>query len=389
MPRGSGRYGQFGGQYVPPSLIPVLDLLETAYVQCIKSPDFLVSLDKLLSEHVGRPTPLMPISNSERSGATIYLKREDLTNSGGNYSNSAAGQCLLARWMDLKAVVTDAGSGDQGVATASLAAKLGLVCTIYMAEADCRAQEAMVRRMAAFGADVRPVIGDGTMLHHAMSAAIQHWMGHSTTCMYVAGAPGGPHPYPAMIRHFQSVIGREARAQLWAMSEARPSAAIAALGGGSSAIGLFAGLASASVRLIVAEAGGDAANPDEHAASLSYGKIGVLHGAQTLLLRDADGQIAKGRSIASGLTYPAVGPELADLYQRGAIEAQIVFDHEALAALRRLALTEGVLISLEAAHAAVCAFKLAAELSSTEAVICAINSGGGKDMQHLAPARLS
>jgi tryptophan synthase beta chain len=286
--------------------------------------------------------------------------------------------------MGYKNVVTDTGSGDQGVATASVAAKLGLTCTIYMAEPHRRSQDAMVRRMIAFGADIRTVPGDGTMLHHAMSAAIQHWMGAADSCMYVAGGPVGPHPYPAMVHLFQGVIGNEVADQCNAAIGSLPSIAVAALGGGSSAIGLFARFLDEPVKLVVAEAGGSGSDFGRHSASLTCGQPGILHGAQTLVLQDNDGQVTKGSSIASGLTYPGVGPELAHLYTSGRVEADVVTNDEAIKALRYLAEDEGIIVSLEAAHAVAAACSLSQALPKTYSIVCVINSAGSQDNQHLA-----
>lgn len=372
----------FGGQYVAPGLLPILDRLDHEFTIAAADTAFIAKFEELLIDTIGRPTALMRLEHI--GGAQVFLKREDLTNSGGSFGAAVLGQCLLARRMGLGKVVADTGSGDHGVALASVASRLGLEATIYIADTASRTQTSMVDRMRAFGATVMLVPGEAAMLHHAMSGAIQHWMAHGDTCLYVAGGPIGPHPYPDMVRHFQSVIGREVRGQIQARLGRLPTALVAAMDGGSAAVGLFAPFVADPVRLLVAEPGG--AGASEGRAALSHGSPGILHGAYTLLLQDGDGQLRDVGSLAPGMSYPAAGPQLAAWSRQGRLEVVQIPDLEALATMRAIAAHHGVLVSLEAAFGLALAQRVARPLASQDAVVCTVSAGGTKDISHMGEA---
>jgi tryptophan synthase beta chain len=380
-----GRYGSFGGQFVAPVLLPVLDRLEAGFRSAWADTAFHMELTHLLNRFVGRPTPLfdIPAFPSRSGGARIVLKRDDLTFNGGNYANSAVGQCLLARRMGLSAVVTDTGSGQNGIATAAVAARFAMRCTIYMGARDAAAQPQAVKKMRLFGAKLEIVEDADRALSSATSAAIRHWMGHSDTDAYVAGAPIGPHPYPEMVAAFQQVIGKETRLQL-VEGGVLPSAVLSAVGGGSSTIGLFSSFVSdPSIRLIAVEAAGSGESGAPNSARLSQGQRGIFHGAETLVLADAEGQILAANSIAPGLAYPGSAPQLADLVSRGRVETMTATDSDAQRAVRRLAETEGVLICLEAGHALAAAEHVARTMEPHEAIIVMTPSSGDKDIDIL------
>ncbi len=384
-PSRAGRYGSFGGQFVAPVLLPVLDRLEAAYRKAWADPAFHAELNVLLNRFVGRPTPLfdVPAYLERSSGARIVLKRDDLTFNGGNYANSAVGQCLLARRMGLSAVVTDTGSGQNGIAAAAAAARFSMRCTIYMGARDAAAQPAAVKKMRLFGARLEIVDDADRALSAATSAAIRHWMGHSDTDAYLAGAPIGPHPFPEMVAAFQSVIGKEARLQL-IEGGIFPAALFSAVGGGSSTIGLFSAFVSdPAIRLIAVEAAGAGGEGSVGSARLTYGQRGIFHGAETLVLSDAEGQILPAASIAPGLAYPGSAPQLADLVSRGRIETMRITDAEAQKAVRRLAESEGVLLCLEAGHALAAAAKVARTMEPDETVVVMAPSSGDKDIDIL------
>jgi len=382
-----GRYGRFGGQFVAPVLLPVLDRLETAFYEAWGDPVFRRTFEDLLERFVGRPTPIFETVTlaSVNGGARIILKRDDLTFDGGNYANSALGQCLLAVRMGLGAVVADTGSGQNGVAAAAVAARLGLACTIYMGRGDAARHASTIKKMRAFGADLRIVDdADGT-LSAATSAAIRHWMGSSTTTAYLAGAPIGAHPYPAMVGAFQSVIGRETRLQLLEAG-VLPRAIVSAVGGGSSTIGIFSAfVGDRQIRLVAVEAGGAAGDGDPHSARLGRGRPGIFHGAETLVLADEYGQIQPTASIAPGLAYPGSAPEIADLVARGRVETVAIDDNEAREAVLRLASREGILVSLEAGHAVAAAERIAAGHDRNDAVVVMVPSAGDKDLDIIWP----
>lgn len=381
-----GRYGAFGGQFVAPVLLPVLDRLEAGFEAAWADPGFRARLDDLLHRFVGRPTPISEASKllQPSGGARIMLKRDDLTFNGGNYANSALGQCLLAARMGLGSVVTDTGSGQNGIATAAVAAHLGMACTIYVGARDAQRHASAVKKMRAFGADLRIIAdADGT-LHAATSAAVRHWMGTSDSTAYVAGAPIGAHPYPRLVAAFQAVIGNETRLQLIAAG-LMPSAILSAVGGGSSTIGIFSAfVGDPSIALIAVEAGGSGAE-GAHSARLAHGRRGVLHGAETLILSDENGQILPAESAASGLAYPGSSPELANLVASRRVETAMVNDADARAAVQRLAIREGILISLEAGHALAAAEAVAEKLSPSQAVVVMVPASGDKDLDIVWP----
>lgn len=382
--RRPGRYGRFGGQFVAPVLLPVLDRLEAAFGEAWADPAFRRQFEELLVRFVGRPTPIFETVTlaSANGGARIILKRDDLTFNGGNYANSALGQCLLAVRMGLAAVVTDTGSGQNGVAAAAVAARLGLACTIYMGSSDAARHAATIKKMRAFGADLRVVEDADRTLSAATSAAIRHWMGNSATTAYLAGAPIGAHPYPAMVGAFQAVIGRETRLQL-IEAGVLPRAIVSAVGGGSSTIGIFSAfVGDPKIRLVAVEAGGSEGG---HSARLARGRHGIFHGAETLVLADENGQTLPAVSIAPGLAYPGSAPEIADLVERRRVEAIAVGDEEARQAVLRLAAREGILVSLEAGHAVAAAERIARLYDRNDAVVVMVPSAGDKDLDIIWP----
>jgi tryptophan synthase beta chain len=388
MPSSRGRFGRFGGQFVAPVLLPVLDRLEKAFVDAWSDASFHANLDYLLHRFVGRPTPLFESTRfiTPDGGARLLLKRDDLTFSGGNYANAALGQCLLARRMGLNAVVTDTGSGQNGVATASVAAHLGLSCTVFMGAKDATQQTAAAKKIRAFGAELR-IVDDGFgSLHAAISAAIRYWMGHFETTAYVAGAPIGPHPYPMMVGALHEVIGRETRLQM--IDAARlPAAIVSSIGGGSSAFGLFSAfIEDPSIRLVAVEAAGADEVGADRSTRLSTGRRGILHGAETLVLADDDGNIVKTASIAPGLAYPGSAPQLAHLVATGRLEVVAIGDKAACDAVRRFARQEGVLVSLEAGHALAAAEAIARQLLPTDTITVMVPSSGDNDINVVWPA---
>ncbi len=384
-PARPGRYGSFGGQFVAPVLLPVLDRLDAAFETAWADRVFRAEFERLLHSFVGRPTPISELGAfvAPGAGARIVLKRDDLTFNGGNYANSALGQCLLARRMGLESVVTDTGSGQNGVATAAVAAHLGMTAVVYIGAQDADRYAGTVKKIRAFGADLRVVADAEGTLHAATSAAVRHWMGNSENTAYVAGAPIGAHPYPRLVSAFQAVIGNETRLQLIGTGQV-PSAIISAVGGGSSTIGVFSAfLTDPGIRLIAVEAGGDGG--PAHSARLSKGRRGVLHGAETLVLSDENGQILSARSVAPGLAYPGSSPELANLVATGRVETMTIGDAEALDAVRRLAEREGILISLEAGHALAAAEAMASTLPPSASIVVMVPASGDKDLDIVWP----
>ncbi len=351
------KFGPYGGQFVPETLMPALIELDEAYRLARDDPDFQEELSHLLETYVGRPTPLTFAGNLSRElgGARIYLKREDLAHSGAHKINNALGQALLARRMGKRRLIAETGAGQHGVATATAAALLGMECVVYMGSVDIARQRPNVLRMRLLGAEVRTVESGSRTLKDAVNEAIRDWVTHVEDTYYLLGSALGPHPYPTMVRDFQRVIGEEARGQILAQAGALPDACIACVGGGSNAIGLFyAFLEEPNVRLIGVEAGGSGIETGRHAARFSdplMGRPGVLHGAYTYLLQDEDGQMMQTHSISAGLDYAAVGPEHAYLREMGRTEYTYVEDGEALAAFQTLALSEGIIPALESAHA--------------------------------------
>jgi tryptophan synthase beta chain len=364
---GRGFYGAYGGRYVPETLVPALDELEQGWNEIKDGPGFRLELEQLQATYVGRPTPLY---RSERLGEdrTIYLKREDLCHTGAHKINNAVGQALVARRLGKKRIVAETGAGQHGVASATVCARFGLECVVYMGSEDMERQKPNVERMHLLGAEVRAVEFGTRTLKEATSEAIRDWITNVETTHYMIGSCVGPHPYPELVRELQSVIGREAREQMLAAESRLPDAVVACVGGGSNAIGLFAGfLEDADVRLVGVEAAG--------AASLGSGRTGVLHGARSSLLADEDGQIADAHSISAGLDYPGVGPEHAFLRDTGRAEYRAATDEEALAAFRLLAEREGIIPALEPAHALARALDLDAEL-----ILVGLSGRGDKDL---------
>ncbi len=362
-----GLYGPYGGRYVPETLVPALDELEAGWRESWQDPSFRSDVDALGAEYAGRPTPLT-LSERFAPGRRLYLKREDLLHTGAHKLNNALGQALLARRLRKTRIVAETGAGQHGVATATVCARFGFDCAIYMGAEDMRRQRPNVERMGLLGADVRPVEFGTRTLKEATSEAIRDWITNVGDTHYLIGSCVGPHPYPEIVRELQSVIGREAREQILAAEGRLPEVAVACVGGGSNAIGLFAGFVDdAAVRLVGVEA--------EGAASLATGRSGVLHGARSSLLADADGQILDAHSISAGLDYPGVGPEHAFLRDTGRAEYVSASDDEAVAAFRRLAGTEGIIPALEPAHALARVADLDAEL-----VLVCLSGRGDKDL---------
>jgi tryptophan synthase beta chain len=362
-----GFYGAYGGRYVPETLVPALDELEAGWAQIKDDPGFRLELEGLQATYVGRPTPLY-LAERVGDGKRIYLKREDLCHTGAHKINNALGQALVARRLGKQRIVAETGAGQHGVAAATVCARFGLECVVYMGSEDMERQKPNVERMHLLGAEVRPVEFGTKTLKEATSEAIRDWITNVETTHYMIGSCVGPHPYPELVRDLQSVIGREARDQILAAESRLPDAVVACVGGGSNAIGLFTGfLDDPDVRLVGVEAAG--------AASLGSGRAGVLHGARSSLLADEDGQIADAHSISAGLDYPGVGPEHAFLRDTGRAEYLAATDEEALAAFHLLAEREGIIPALEPAHALARALDLDAEL-----VLVGLSGRGDKDL---------
>ena len=360
-------YGEYGGRYVPETLIPALDELDAGWRDAQADATFAAELDRLGREYGGRPTPLT-LAERFAPGKRLYLKREDLLHTGAHKLNNALGQAVLARRLGKQRIVAETGAGQHGVATATVCARFGLECVVYMGAEDMRRQRPNVERMGLLGAEVRPVEFGTKTLKEATSEAIRDWITNVETTHYLIGSCVGPEPYPEIVRELQAVIGREARAQILEAESRLPDAAIACVGGGSNAIGMFAGfLDDGDVRLYGVEAAG--------AASLGTGRTGILHGARSSLLADEDGQIVDAHSISAGLDYPGVGPEHAQLRDSGRVEYRAATDDEALDAFRRLAETEGIIPALEPAHA----LARAAELEGDVIVVC-LSGRGDKDL---------
>lgn len=367
-------YGRFGGSYVAAPLVGVIRELSDAFASSIRDDCFQAELKDLLSTFGGRPTPLHPLRRFGRgTGAAILVKREDLAYTGGNYINSAAGQCLLARRMGARTVICETGSGHNGVATAAVAAALELRCIVFMGRTDHDAQAVMVSRMRALGAQVRPVDSGAAILSEAVSAAYQAWMAGTPETFYVSGAPVGPAPYPAIIREFQKIAGEELRFQTDASHARAPDAIVATLGGGSSVIGLFSAFAACKdTRLVVSQSTREPKSDCQ--LRLGQARLGVLHGARTLVLQDRSGSILVPSGLAPGLRYPATPPEIAQLWEEGRIESVAVDERDALATQSELARVDGLLASIESCHALHAARGVAAELQPDQIVVVSINA---------------
>jgi len=387
LPDAAGHFGPFGGRFVPEALVAALDELAAAHAAAMADPDFQRELRQLLTSYAGRPTPITEARrfSEHAGGARILLKREDLTHTGSHKINNVLGQALLTVRMGKKRVIAETGAGQHGVATATAAALFGLDCTIYMGEEDTRRQALNVARMRLLGADVVPVDAGTRTLKDAINEAFRDWVTTVEYTHYVFGTVAGPHPFPAVVRDFQRIIGDETRAQLLDALGRLPDAVVACVGGGSNAIGIFtAFLADSQVRLYGFEAGGEGIETGRHAATLSAGSRGVLHGARTYVLQDADGQTRPSHSISAGLDYPGVGPEHAWLRETGRVCYQPVTDAEAMDAFRLLARTEGILAALESAHALAGALRVGRELGPGSVVVVSLSGRGDKDVQTAA-----
>jgi tryptophan synthase beta chain len=380
-----GRFGAFGGQFVSESLMGALAELEGAFTRSGNDPSFTGTLDSYLSEYAGRPTPLTFCRNlSEDLGFRVYLKREDLLHGGAHKLNNTLGQALLARFMGKKRLIAETGAGQHGVATAIAGAVLGLPVEVYMGEVDMARQHLNVFRMELMGAKVIPVTSGTKTLKDAVNEALRDWASSVRDTHYLLGSVVGPHPFPLMVRSFQSVIGREARAQVLRKEGRLPDAVIACVGGGSNAIGIFHPFLQDDVRLIGVEAGGEGLETGRHGASLCGGSPGVLHGALSYLLQDGDGQVLSTHSLAAGLDYPGVGPEHSMLKDSGRVGYTAVTDREALAAFTLLSRREGIIPALESAHAIAQLVKLKGEFGRDDIAIVNLSGRGDKDLAEVA-----
>ena len=383
-PDDNGLFGSFGGRYVAETLMPLILDLDREYELAKKDPEFIKELAYFQRDYVGRPSPLYYAERLTEfcGGAKIYLKREELNHTGAHKINNCIGQILLARRMGKKRIIAETGAGMHGVATATVAARFGLQCVIYMGTTDIERQEANVFRMKLLGAEVIPVVAGTGTLKDAMNEALRDWVTNVDDTFYLIGTVAGPHPYPAMVRDFQSIIGKETREQLQAKEGRLPDSLIACVGGGSNAMGLFHDfLDDASVQIIGVEAGGHGVDTDKHAASLNGGVPGVLHGNRTYLLQDADGQITDAHSISAGLDYPGIGPEHAYLHEVKRVEYVSITDDEALDAFHATCRLEGIIPALETSHALAEAIKRAPTLPRDHLMVVCLSGRGDKDMQ--------
>lgn len=382
IPESTGRFGAFGGRYVPETLIPALDELEKAFDEAMADEEFVRTYTDLLRDYVGRPSPLSDAPRfSERVGVPVYLKREDLNHTGAHKINNAIGQALLAVRMGKRRIIAETGAGQHGVATATACARFGLECVVYMGETDMERQELNVFRMRLMGATVVPVHAGTRTLKDATTEAIRDWVTNVDTTHYIIGSVVGPAPYPRMVRDLQSVIGREAREQMLARVGRLPSAVVACVGGGSNAMGIFHSFVNdAAVRLIGVEAAGEGLDTALHSASLSRGTPGVLHGALSYLLQDENGQVHPAHSISAGLDYPGVGPEHSFLHDSKRAEYVAVTDAAALDAFGVLSRLEGVIPALETSHAVAWLLGTAGTWGSDDAVLLCVSGRGDKDV---------
>ncbi len=389
-PDALGRFGAFGGRFVPETLMDALNQLSEAYAQVQNDPTFQATLDNYLTDYVGRPSPLFLAErlSTGAGGASIYLKREDLNHTGAHKINNALGQVLLARRMGKTRVIAETGAGQHGVATATACALFGLECTVYMGEEDIRRQKLNVFNMRTLGATVVPVTTGSRTLRDATNEAMRDWMGSSRQTHYTIGSVVGPHPFPMIVRDFQSVIGRETRVQALAKLGRLPDAVVACVGGGSNAAGMFYPLIDdPSIELIGAEAGGRGPTAGEHASSLTQGRPGVLHGSLSYVLQDDDGQTQDVHSISAGLDYPGVGPEHSYWKDCGRVRYESVTDAEALAAYGTTAHLEGILPALESSHAIAQALKEAPRLGKDKVLVVCLSGRGDKDAYEVARLR--
>lgn len=383
QPDERGHFGQFGGRYVAETLMPLVLDLEREYRKAQADPAFQAEFDDLMEHYVGRPSPLYfaPRLTEELGGAQVWFKRDELNHTGAHKINNCIGQILLAIRMGKTRIIAETGAGQHGVATATVCARFGLPCVIYMGAEDVRRQSPNVFRMKLLGAEVVPVTSGGATLKDAMNEGLRDWVANVHDTFYIIGTAAGPHPYPEMVRDFQSVIGKEARAQMLARTGRLPDLLVAAIGGGSNALGLFHPfLDDPSVKMLGVEAAGHGLDGDEHAASLLGGTPGVLHGNRTYLLQDEDGQITEGHSISAGLDYPGIGPEHAWLKESGRVDYTAVTDEEALNAFQLLCATEGIIPALEPAHAIAAVKKIAPTMPKDAIILANLCGRGDKDI---------
>ncbi|MFC0668385.1 tryptophan synthase subunit beta [Azotobacter chroococcum] len=383
-PDEKGLFGQFGGQFVAETLMPLINALAAEYEKAKSDPAFLEELAYFQRDYIGRASPLYFAERltAHFGGAKIFLKREDLNHTGAHKINNCIGQILLARRMGKQRIIAETGAGMHGVATATVAARFGMQCVVYMGTTDIDRQQANVFRMKLLGAEVIPVVAGTGTLKDAMNEALRDWVTNVETTFYLIGTAAGPHPYPAMVRDFQSVIGNEVRAQILEKEGRLPDSLVACIGGGSNAIGLFHPfLDDASVQIVGVEAAGHGIDTGKHAASMAGGAPGVLHGNRTFLLQDEDGQITDAHSISAGLDYPGVGPEHAWLHEIKRVEYVPITDHEALQAFHHCCRLEGIIPALESSHALAEAFKRAPKLPKDHLMVINLSGRGDKDMQ--------
>jgi tryptophan synthase beta chain len=389
MPDARGYFGKYGGKFVPETLMPALDELESAYAEAMADKDFRAEFVRLCRDYIGRPTPLYEARQLSRKagGGTILLKREDLAHTGAHKINNALGQGLLARRMGKTRIIAETGAGQHGVAVATVCAMLGIDCIIYMGSEDMQRQAPNVNRIRLAGAEVRPVTSGSRTLKDAINEAIRDWVSNVGNTHYLLGSVVGPHPYPVIVRDFQAIIGREAREQVLAAYGRLPDYLIACVGGGSNSIGLFHPFYDdRDVKFIGVEAGGKGLDTGEHSATLATGRTGVLHGTMSYVMEDGDGQIRETHSIAPGLDYPGVGPEHSFYKDSGRATYVSVTDEQALKGLELLCSTEGIIPALESAHAIYYAARLAAGLPKDKLVIVNLSGRGDKDMEIVAKA---
>lgn len=390
LPDRGGHFGEFGGRWVSETLMPALLDLEAAYAKIRRDPEFKKELRGLLSEYVGRPTPLTYARQLSESlgGARIYLKREDLCHTGAHKINNTIGQVLIARRMGKTRIIAETGAGQHGVAAATASAYFGLPCEVFMGAEDVKRQALNVFRMKLLGASVREVHSGSRTLKDAMNEALRDWITNVEDTFYMIGSAAGPHPYPKLVRDLQSVIGQEARKQILSATGKLPDTMIACVGGGSNAIGLFYPfLGDSGIKAIGVEAAGLGIETGRHSATLNAGKPGVLHGARSYLLQDELGQVQEAHSISAGLDYPGVGPEHSYLRERGLATYVTATDDEALDALEKLARTEGIIAALESSHAIAHTIKLAPTMSRDETILVCLSGRGDKDMESIARHR--
>jgi len=382
-----GHFGPFGGTYAGETLMSALLELKKGYYEIVNKPEFQDELNRLLACYVGRPTPLFHAKRLTEyaGGADIYLKREDLAHTGAHKINNTMGQALLAKWMGKKRLIAETGAGQHGVATATTAALFGMECTVFMGEEDIRRQAPNVHRMELLGAKVVSVKSGAGTLKDAMNEAMRHWSSTVGDTFYVIGSVAGPHPYPTMVRDFQRVIGLETRQQILAEKGRLPDLIVACIGGGSNAMGIFHPfLKDEEVTLLGVEAAGEGLETEKHAATLSKGTVGVLHGSRSYVLQDEDGQIMEAHSVSAGLDYPGVGPEHALLKKSGRVTYDSVTDREAIKAFKIMCKLEGIIPALESSHAVAMGMKKAGQMSDNDVVVINLSGRGDKDMSSVA-----